>query len=187
MADQDGVSGSEAANAARFSVLTQFTRDFSFENPNAPRTLAPQSQAPRINLQINVNARQLSPTDYEVTLLLEGGAGEGTDSLFKFELSYAGIFRLENIPADQVQPVVMIEGPRHPVPVRAPDRRRGGAQRRLSRRSMSIPSTSMAFTCSASPRRRRCRPAAPEVRRGARQAGGGRYLSQIAGAPKLSR
>ncbi len=112
MVGQDDKSGSETANAPRFSVLTQFTRDFSFENPNAPRSLAPQSQAPRINLQINVNARQLSPTDYEVSLLLEGGAGEGPDSLFKFELNYSGVFRLENIPTEQVQPVVMIEGPR---------------------------------------------------------------------------
>jgi preprotein translocase subunit SecB len=112
MADQDGNGGAQPPSTPRFSVLTQFTRDFSFENPNAPRTLAPQTQGPRINLQINVNARQLSPTDYEVSLLLEGGAGEGPDSLFKFELNYAGVFRLENIPAEQVQPVVMIEGPR---------------------------------------------------------------------------
>jgi preprotein translocase subunit SecB len=112
MAEQDNNGADAAANAPRFSVLTQFTRDFSFENPNAPRTLAPQQTAPRINLQINVNARQLSPTDYEVSLLLEGGAGEGPDSLFKFELNYSGVFRLENIPAEQVQPIVMIEGPR---------------------------------------------------------------------------
>jgi preprotein translocase subunit SecB len=112
MADQDGNNGSETANAPRFSVLTQFTRDFSFENPNAPRTLAPQAQAPRINLQINVNARQLSPSDYEVSLHLEGGAGEGAEALFKFELQYCGVFRLENIPPEQTQPVVMIEGPR---------------------------------------------------------------------------
>jgi len=112
MADLDGNNGAETAAAPRFTVLTQFTRDFSFENPNAPRTLAPQTQAPRISLNINVNARQLSPTDYEVSLLLEGGAGEGPDALFKFELNYAGVFRLENIPADQVQPIVMIEGPR---------------------------------------------------------------------------
>ena len=110
MADQDGISGAESA--PRFSVLTQFTRDFSFENPNAPRSLAPQAQAPRINLQVNVNARQLSPTDFEVSLLLEGGAGEGPEALFKFELNYCGVFRLENIPAEQTQPVVMIEGPR---------------------------------------------------------------------------
>ncbi len=113
MADENA-SGAPAAtaNAARFSVLTQFTKDFSFENPNAPRTLAPQAQAPRINLQVNVNARQLSPTDFEVSLLLEGGAGEGPDALFKFEVNYAGIFRLENIPGDQMQPLIMIEGPR---------------------------------------------------------------------------
>jgi preprotein translocase subunit SecB len=73
MAEQEG-NGSAPQTAARFSVLTQFTRDFSFENPNAPRTLAPQANAPRINLQINVNARQLSPTDYEVSLLIEARA-----------------------------------------------------------------------------------------------------------------
>ena len=113
MADQDGVSGSEAANAARFSVLTQFTRDFSFENPNAPRTLAPQSQAPRINLQINVNARQLSPTDYEVTPAARRRRRRGDGfRCSSSSCSTAGVFRLENIPADQVQPVVMIEGPR---------------------------------------------------------------------------
>ena len=43
---------------------------------------------------------------------MEGGAGEGADALFKFELNYAGVFRLENFPAEQIQPVVMIEGPR---------------------------------------------------------------------------
>jgi preprotein translocase subunit SecB len=88
----------------RFSVMTQYTKDFSFENPNAPRTLA--------SLQINVNARQVGPGDFEVSLMLEGGAGEGADALFKFELNYAGVFRVENVPQEQIQPLVMIEGPR---------------------------------------------------------------------------
>ena len=112
MADQGGNGGSETANAPRFSVLTQFTKDFSFENPNAPRTLGPQQQSPNISVQINVNARQVGPADYEVNLLLEGGAGEGENTLFKFELNYAGVFRVENIAAEQIQPAVMIEGPR---------------------------------------------------------------------------
>ena len=117
MTDQSG-NGADAPQAAppqgapKFSVLAQYTKDMSFENPNAPRTLGPQQTAPNINIQINVNARQLAPTDYEVTLMLEGGAGQGGDTIFKFELSYAGVFRVENFPSDQVQPVVMIEGPR---------------------------------------------------------------------------
>ena len=107
----NGVSDTQGAQP-RFSVLTQYIKDFSFENPNAPRMLAAQQASPKIALQINVNARQLAPTDFEVGLVLEGGAGEGADTLFKFELNYCGVLRLENIPADQLQPLVMIEGPR---------------------------------------------------------------------------
>lgn len=112
MADQDGNGAGAPQTNPRFSVLAQYTKDFSFENPNAPRTLGPQQSPPNISVQINVNARQLAPTDYEVSLMLEGGAGQGADTLFKFELNYAGIFRVENFPTEQVQPVVMIEGPR---------------------------------------------------------------------------
>ena len=69
-------------------------------------------KSPNISIQVNVNARQLSETDYEVDLVLEGSAGEGAETLFKFELNYAGVFRVRNIPAEQVHPVVMIECPR---------------------------------------------------------------------------
>ena len=113
MVNQVGNGAPEQAKAApRFSVMTQYTKDFSFENPNAPRTLASQQQGPKISLQINVNARQVGPADFEVSLRLEGGAGEGADALFKFELNYAGVFRVENVPQEQIQPLVMIEGPR---------------------------------------------------------------------------
>ena len=113
MVNQVGNGAPEETKAIpRFSVMTQYTKDFSFENPNAPRTLGSQQQGPKISLQINVNARQLGPGDFEVSLMLEGGAGEGADALFKFELNYAGVFRVENVPQEQIQPLVMIEGPR---------------------------------------------------------------------------
>jgi len=97
---------------AQLNVIAQYIKDFSFENPNAPRPMIEPTQQPAINVQINVNPRQLAATDYEVELLLEGGAGEGASVVFKFELHYAGVFRIENVPADQVQPLAMIEGPR---------------------------------------------------------------------------
>jgi preprotein translocase subunit SecB len=112
MAEQNGDAAQNTANAPKLSVLVQYMKDFSFENPNAPRSFAPQQQAPNISIQVNVNARQLGPADYEVTLLLEGGAGEGANTLFKFELNYAGVFRIENVPVEQIQPSIMIEGPR---------------------------------------------------------------------------
>jgi preprotein translocase subunit SecB len=109
MAEENGNGGADAASP-RFSVVAQYVKDFSFENPNAPRTFGQQPAA--LNLQVNVNGRQIAAADYEVELLLEGGAGEGPNVAFKFELHYAGVFRIENVPADQVQPLAMIEGPR---------------------------------------------------------------------------
>ena len=110
--DQSGNGGAAVEANPKFSVLAQYTKDLSFENPNAPRTLGPQQNAPNLSVQINVNARQLAANDFEVSLMLEGGASQGAETMFKFELNYAGVFRIENFPSDQVQPMVMIEGPR---------------------------------------------------------------------------
>lgn len=94
------------------NAMVQFTKDFSFENPNAPKSLGPQEKSPNISINVNVNAKQLAESDFEVNIMLEGSAGQGADTLFKFELDYAGVFRLLNIPEEQKHPVVMIECPR---------------------------------------------------------------------------
>lgn len=108
----DSQASAPKSDAPSISVLTQYIKDMSFENPNAPMSLAPQQHAPAIAVNVNVNARALSETDYEVELVLVGQAGEAPQLLFQMELTYCGIFRLQNIPAEQSAPVVMIECPR---------------------------------------------------------------------------
>jgi len=108
----DNGNGSPADTAPSINAMVQYTKDFSFENPNAPRSLGPQEKPPNISIQVNVNARQIAEADFEVNILLEGTAGEGAGLLFKFELDYAGLFRLRNIAPGDMHPVVMIECPR---------------------------------------------------------------------------
>ena len=103
--------GNEGA-VPHLEALAQYLKDLSFENPNAPRSLAPQEGSPNIGIQVNVNARDLSATEVEVDLSLEGKAGEGDGLLFSFELVYSGVFRLQNIPQEHIHQVVMIECPR---------------------------------------------------------------------------
>src|SRR5947209_4276610 len=98
--------------APQLSVLGQYIKDFSFENPNAPRSLAPSETQPAINIQINVGVGQLAATDYEVSLKLEGKAEGAGSVLFAFDLTFAGVFRIQNVPQENVHPVVMIECPR---------------------------------------------------------------------------
>jgi preprotein translocase subunit SecB len=96
----------------QIGVLSQYVKDLSFENPNAPRSLAPSPQQPTINIQINVEAAPISQTDFEVTLRLEGKAESQGMMLYSFELVFAGVFRILNVPADSLQPFVLIECPR---------------------------------------------------------------------------
>jgi preprotein translocase subunit SecB len=96
----------------QLNVLAQYIKDFSFENPNAPRSLQPSQQQPAINIQINVSANNLAETDVEVVLKLEGKAENSGNLLFSFELEFAGVFRIQNVPQESLHPVIMIECPR---------------------------------------------------------------------------
>jgi len=96
----------------QIGILTQYVKDLSFENPNAPRSMAPSAQQPAININVGVDAAPLGQTDVEVTLRLEGKAEAQGMLLFGFELLYCGVFRILNVPPESLQPAVMIECPR---------------------------------------------------------------------------
>jgi len=93
-------------------ILGQYLKDLSFENPNAPTSLGPQQTQPDINIAVNVNARNLAPSDFEVELHLDAKATAQGKVVFAAEILYAGTFRLENFPSSMLHPAVLIECPR---------------------------------------------------------------------------
>ena len=96
----------------QLNVVAQYIKDFSFENPNAPRSLQSGQEQPQIGIQINVNAQPLSDTEIEVVLKLEGKAETAGSLMFRFELDFAGVFRIRNVPQESLNAVVLIECPR---------------------------------------------------------------------------
>jgi|1186.fasta_scaffold268887_1 preprotein translocase subunit SecB len=113
----EGAANAPDQTAPSLNVLAQYVKDLSFENPNAPRSLSQQpgqqqQQPPKINIQINVNAKPLADNDFEVELKIEGRAELPTTFLFGFDLLYAGIFRIQNVPQENVHALIMIECPR---------------------------------------------------------------------------
>ena len=108
----NGNGGEQPQAAPQLNILAQFVKDLSFENPNAPKSLMPQSEQPQISIQVNVNAAPLSDNEFDVSLSIEGDAKIKDMVLFKIDLLYGGVFRLANIPAEFIHPTVMIECPR---------------------------------------------------------------------------
>lgn len=105
-------NGGPAEQPPQLNVLGQYIKDLSFENPNAPRSLNPNQPQPNINIQINVNAKPIADNDFEVELRIEGKAESQGNVLFSLDLLYGGVFRLTNIPQENMHPVMMIECPR---------------------------------------------------------------------------
>jgi len=97
--------------APQLNVVAQYIKDFSFENPNAPKSLV-AGQQPQISIQINVNAQPISDTDIEVVLQLNGKAEAGGSLMFSFDLAFGGVFRIRNVPQESMNAVVLIECPR---------------------------------------------------------------------------
>lgn len=109
---QGGPLNFQAQSAApQISILGQYVKDFSFENPNAPQSLQP-SQQPSINIQINVDVNPLAESDFEVSLRIEGRAEVPGTTIFGFDLLYAGVFRIMNVPQESLHALLMIECPR---------------------------------------------------------------------------
>ncbi len=113
MADEQGteaLANGEDTNP-QAGVISQYVKDLSFENPNAPAVYQWQGQ-PQIDVQFNIASGQVGDDVYEVVLKIDVKATADDKVAFQVELSYAGLFGLRNIPEDQLQPFLLAEAPR---------------------------------------------------------------------------
>ncbi|WP_416878883.1 protein-export chaperone SecB [Litorimonas sp.] len=102
----------EAASGPMLSILAQYTKDQSFENPHAPESLRSGLEAPAININIEIGRQMMDDDNVEVTLMLRAEARRGENVAFIAELEYAGLFAFQGINVEQIQPMILIECPR---------------------------------------------------------------------------
>jgi preprotein translocase subunit SecB len=103
-------NGADASPGVR--ILAQFIRDVSFENPRAPESLRATGAQPQIELGVEMNARQRPDELYEVDMKLTATAQSDAGPVFQVELLYGGLFQINGVPPDDVEPVLLIECPR---------------------------------------------------------------------------
>ena len=99
-------------------IHTQYIKDLSFENPNAPAIFSEQnSQAPTLNISLDVRSTRLSERTYEVVLSLRAEATLPEKSAFLTELEYAGVVSVaETVAEADVEHLLKVEAPRYLFP-----------------------------------------------------------------------
>lgn len=122
----------EDAEQPSLTINTQYVKDHSFENPNAPTIYgAMRTDRPDINVSVEVTPKQLQDQVYEVVLGLRASAKVGETTAFVAELDYAAVISLAaGISEETRERLVMVEVPRHLFPfaraILADDTRDGG-------------------------------------------------------------
>ncbi len=102
----------ERASSRQIVVHSQYIKDLSFENPNAPEILLDSPKQPDVEITVNVGARPVGDAQFEVLLNLGAKAKTDDKSLFLVDLTYAGIVSCPEVAVEDVNPMVMIEAPR---------------------------------------------------------------------------
>ena len=88
----------------------QYLKDLSFESPSAPASLVAQKEAPKIDVALNLEAKEVSPDNFEVLIHITCSANAAT-SIFAVEAKYAGLFTIMNLSDEQKEQVLLIHCP----------------------------------------------------------------------------
>lgn len=112
MSEQNPAPQQETAPAQPvFSVEKLYVKDLSLEVPHAPKIFLEQ-ETPEVDMRINTTASQIEENFYECVVTVTVTAKLADNRVvFLNEVSQAGIFRLENIPENDVNMLLGVACP----------------------------------------------------------------------------
>ncbi|MCU7553289.1 protein-export chaperone SecB [Alteromonas sp. ASW11-19] len=101
MADENqtnnGAAADQQAQAPQFNIQRIYTKDISFESPNAPKIFTKEWK-PEIKLDLDTATNKLDENAYEVVLSVTVTATLGEETAFLCEVQQAGIFAIGDMP-----------------------------------------------------------------------------------------
>jgi preprotein translocase subunit SecB len=93
-----------------FNIEKLYVKDLSVEVPNAPAIYL-EREAPKIDINMSTDSHALGDDVYDTTITVTITAKVGDKSMFLVECTQGGVFRIQNIPQDQIPMVLGIGCP----------------------------------------------------------------------------
>jgi len=93
-----------------FNIEKLYVKDLSVEVPNAPDIFL-EREAPQMDVNMSSESHAISEALYQCTITVTVTARIGDKTMFLVECTQAGIFRIQNVPQDQIPMVLGIGCP----------------------------------------------------------------------------
>jgi preprotein translocase subunit SecB len=116
MADEGNIisdlsTGNGEDTSPSAGIISQYIKDLSVENPNAPQCFQWQEQ-PQIDIQFNIGARPVESDIHEVELKITCAAKTGAGTAYVVDLSYCALVGMRNLDEGQAHAFLFAEAPR---------------------------------------------------------------------------
>jgi preprotein translocase subunit SecB len=111
--DEEHAGPADRQGNARLLLNTQYIKDLSFENPNAPLVYADVQKGPDVDVNIDVQVRHLQDRLYEVVLTIRVKASLKDKVAFLVELDFGGLATVgQQVPPSETEHLMLVEVPR---------------------------------------------------------------------------
>ena len=108
-----GLQAGEATPQTQVRVLGQYIKDLSFENPNVRQLFdnPGQQQQPNLRVEVSVNIARMAEKVFESSIEFKAEATIDTGVVYDLELAYAGLFQIDNMPEQMLEPFLLVNAP----------------------------------------------------------------------------
>jgi preprotein translocase subunit SecB len=106
-----GANSAQGQPPIQAQVVGQYIKDLSFENPNVGKLLDGAGESPNLKLEVNVNAKRAGRDLFESAIDFKAQATNKAGVIYDLELVYAGMFKIENMPSQALEPFLLINCP----------------------------------------------------------------------------
>ncbi len=97
-------------NTPVFAIEKIYVKDLSLEIPHAPQIFL-ERETPQIDVQLHTEGKPIDEGIFEAVLTVTVTAKFAEKTLFLVECAHAGIFRIENVPQGDIEPILGITCP----------------------------------------------------------------------------
>lgn len=90
-----------------------YIKDLSFENPNSPEVFTTMKGDPAVEVNLQLNNKQIDAGHWEVALQITAKVSQKEDSkvLFILEIEHAAVFMMKNIPEEHMAMLLGVDCP----------------------------------------------------------------------------
>jgi preprotein translocase subunit SecB len=112
--DNNNMGGQQPGEGGpQVRVLGQYIKDLSFENPNVRKLLdnPANQQQPNLRVEVSVNIARMAEKVFESAIQFKAEATSDAGVIYDLELAYAGLFQLDSMPEQMLEPFLLVNAP----------------------------------------------------------------------------